>query len=292
MLNLMYITKRPEIAKIAEKAGVDWIFLDMEFIGKDSRQGGMDTVQNRHSVADVRSVKSALSRSKVLVRINPIHDALEIETSKYGLDYPSSETEIDSVIQAGSDIIMLPFFKTLDEVESFIAMVANSRNRYNKDVKTCLLLETPEAANQLEQIVEIPGIDMIHIGLNDMHLALGMKFMFQLLVDGSVEKWAKIIQSKGIQYGFGGLASLEGGAVPGKMILKEHYRLGSQQVIISRAFCNTDLVTDLDEVKRIFDKGIAEIRKQERDLLEADVRSFEENRLALVNAVNTVVENK
>ena len=46
MLNLMYITKHPEIARIAEEAGVDWIFVDMEFIGKDCRQGGLDTVQN------------------------------------------------------------------------------------------------------------------------------------------------------------------------------------------------------------------------------------------------------
>ena len=38
MLNLMYITNRPEIAQIAEAAGVDWIFVDMEFIGKDIRQ--------------------------------------------------------------------------------------------------------------------------------------------------------------------------------------------------------------------------------------------------------------
>lgn len=37
MLNLMYITKHPEIARIAEEAGVDWIFVDMEFIGKDCR---------------------------------------------------------------------------------------------------------------------------------------------------------------------------------------------------------------------------------------------------------------
>lgn len=27
MLNLMYITKHPEIARIAEEAGVDWIFV-------------------------------------------------------------------------------------------------------------------------------------------------------------------------------------------------------------------------------------------------------------------------
>ena len=49
----MYITKRPEIALIAEQAGVDWIFVDMEFIGKDSRQAGLDTVQNHHTVEDV-----------------------------------------------------------------------------------------------------------------------------------------------------------------------------------------------------------------------------------------------
>ena len=73
MLNLMYITKRPEIACIAEEAGVDWIFVDMEFIGKDIRQGGLDTVQNHHTVEDVSNVKAAVSKAKVLVRVNPIH---------------------------------------------------------------------------------------------------------------------------------------------------------------------------------------------------------------------------
>ena len=53
MLKLMYITNRPEVAQIAEQAGVDWIFVDMEFIGKDARQGGLDTVQNHHTVEDV-----------------------------------------------------------------------------------------------------------------------------------------------------------------------------------------------------------------------------------------------
>ncbi|MDE5587289.1 MAG: aldolase, partial [Bacilli bacterium] len=73
-LNLMYITNNPAIAKIAEEAGVDWIFIDMEFIGKDNRQGGLDTVQNHHTIEDIRKVKDNLSKAKVLVRINPIHD--------------------------------------------------------------------------------------------------------------------------------------------------------------------------------------------------------------------------
>ena len=63
MLKLMYITNRPEVARIAEQAGVDWIFVDMEFIGKDVRQGGLDTVQNHHTVEDVRRIKQAVTNA-------------------------------------------------------------------------------------------------------------------------------------------------------------------------------------------------------------------------------------
>ena len=42
-LKLMYITNSPRIAEIAENVGVDRIFVDMEYIGKSERQGGMDT---------------------------------------------------------------------------------------------------------------------------------------------------------------------------------------------------------------------------------------------------------
>ena len=73
MLNLMYITNDPAVAKIAEDAGVNWIFVDMEFIGKDDRQGGLDTVQNHHTIEDIRIVKAAVKKAKVLVRVNPIH---------------------------------------------------------------------------------------------------------------------------------------------------------------------------------------------------------------------------
>ena len=150
----MYITNRPEIARIAEDAGVDWIFVDMEFIGKDLRQKGLDTVQNHHTVEDVANIKKAVTKAKVLVRVNPIHDAID--------GYFSSEDEINATIEAGADIVMLPFFKTVDEVRKFI-------NYVNGKAKTCLLVETPEAALLIDEILELPGIDMIHLGLNDLH---------------------------------------------------------------------------------------------------------------------------
>lgn len=271
----MYITKRPDIAQIAEDAGVDWIFVDMEFIGKDCRQGGLDTVQNHHTVEDVANIKAALSKAKVLVRVNPIHDQM--------VDYPSSEEEIEAVIKAGADIVMLPYFKTVAEVKRFISIVGGR-------AKVCLLMETPEAASQLEQIVKMSGIDMIHIGLNDMHLALKMKFMFQLLADGSVDKWTGIIRKTGIKYGFGGLASLDGGAVPGRMILKEHYRIGSKMVIVSRAFCNTEKITDLNEVKEIFNNGIKAIREQESEMSAMSQEDFINNHKAVCEAVDKIVK--
>lgn len=273
-LKLMYITNKPAVAEIAEQAGVDWIFLDMEFIGKDARQGGLDTVQNHHTVEDVRNIRKVVAKSKLLVRVNPIHDALP--------NYPSSKDEIDAVVNAGADILMLPFFKTVREVKQFVEYVDGRAD-------TCLLLETAEAAVLLDEILEIPGIDMIHIGLNDLHLELGMKFMFELLSDGTVERLGNKIKAKGIPFGFGGIARLDSGSLPGADVLKEHVRLGSSMVIVSRSFCNTDVVTDLDGVRQIFNEGIGEIRRLETEAEEA-ANYFKKNQKEVKEAVKNIVE--
>ena len=274
MLKLMYITNKPEVAKMAEDVGIDWIFIDMEFIGKDSRQGGLDTVQNHHTVEDVRIIKKAISKSELLVRVNPIHEALP--------NYPSSKDEIDAVIEAGADILMLPFFKTVEEVRTFVNLVGGR-------AKTLPLVETVEAESLIDEILEIPGIDMIHIGLNDLHLEKGMKFMFQLLADGTVDKLADEIKAKGIPFGFGGLAQLNTGMLAGDKVLKEHYRLGSTMVIVSRSFCNTDVITDMDEVSRVFHKGIKEIRDLEAEVQNEKEEFFEKNHELVIEAVNKII---
>ena len=171
-LKLMYITNNPEVALIAEHAGVDRIFVDLEYIGKADRQGGMDTVQSDHTLQDVKRISQVLSKADLLVRVNPIHEATE--------EYCSSEEEIETAITNGADIIMLPFFKTVEEVEFFINQVAGR-------CRTMLLLETPEAVECLDDILALKGIDEIHIGINDLSLGYKRKFMFELLADGTVE---------------------------------------------------------------------------------------------------------
>lgn len=274
-LELMYITNRTDVATLAQRAGVDRIFVDMEYIGKDLRQGGLDTVQSHHTVEDVERLRPILNKSKLLVRCNPIHEASE--------SYSSSEEEIDSVVEAGADIIMLPYFKTASEVEKFIKLV-------NGRAKTCLLLETAEAAENIDSILSVDGIDEMYIGLNDLHLCYGMDFMFQLLADGTVERLAEKIKAKGISFGFGGVARVGTGTLSADCIFGEHYRLGSDRVILSRAFCDVSKEKSLDDIAEKLISGVRDVRELEKKLANWTPAQFEENRLKTIEGTNKVAE--
>ena len=273
-LKLMYITNRTEIAQIAESSGVDRIFVDMEYIGKATRQGGLDSVKNHHTIADIKAIKAAVESAEVLVRVNPIHDATD--------EYTSSQEEIDATVKAGADIIMLPFIQSVGEVKSFVEMVDGR-------AKTMLLIETPASAEALDEILEIPGIDEIYIGLNDLSLGYNKKFMFELLADGTVEKLCLTCKLKGIPYGFGGIASLGNGMLPSEYIIREHYRLGSSSAILSRSFCNLEKVKHIGIVSSTFIDGVKEIRELEKEC-EEKISYFRENEREVAKRVRSICE--
>ncbi|ASI86349.1 MULTISPECIES: aldolase/citrate lyase family protein [Bacillus cereus group] len=267
-LKLMYITNQEEVAKIAEKSGVDWIFIDLEINGKDARQGHLDTVISRHSINDVGKIKKVLKKSKLLVRVNPIYDG--------------SEDEINRVIQDGADIVMLPFFKTKEEVETFVKFIDDR-------AEVCLLCETAEAVENMDDILKVQGVNYVHIGLNDLHLSYNKKFMFELLVDGTVEALCNKFKAKEILYGFGGIAQLGQGALPAENIIAEHFRLGSNMAILSRSFCNTSKISGIDEITEIFKSGIKKIREYEDTLSKEEQKFFDENQKTVHSKVNELV---
>lgn len=154
-----------------------------------------------------------------------------------------------------------------------------------------LLLETPEAVKNIDNILKTDGIDYIHIGLNDLSLGYKMKFMFELLADGTVEKLCNKFKENKIEYGFGGIAALGKGAIPAEMVIKEHYRLGSTCAILSRSFCNTEIVTDKKEIETIFNEGMKEIRAFEEECLKHK-NFFTDNTELLKEKVQTIVNNK
>lgn len=270
MLKLMYITNDPAVAKIAVDAGVDRIFIDMEVLGKTERQGGMDTVQSHHVPEDIARVREAIGRSaEIMARVNPLN--------------PNSQVEIDASIESGADIIMLPMWRTADDLRQFVQMVGGR-------ARTMPLLETDTAVKSLPEAVKVPGLDQMHIGLNDLHLCYHQKFMFQLLTDGTVDRLCAHLRDANIPYGFGGVGRPGSGMLPAESIIGEHVRLGSQYVILSRSFCNTAKITDLNEICRIFTDGVAEIRSVERMCAAWTQEHFAENHRRVCDCVEKIVK--
>lgn len=270
-LVLMYITNNPQVALIAEKYGVDRIWIDLETLGKEERQRGMNTVKSKHTIDDIKIIKPLLTRAEMLVRINPWHDG--------------SEKEIEEVISAGADMIMLPMWKTVEEVENFLRTVAGK-------CKTTLLLETREAVECLDEVLKHGDMDEIHIGLNDLHLSYGLDFMFELLSNGIVEKIVKKIKRTGIPYGFGGIARLGCGDLPAERIIMEHYRLGSSRVILSRSFCNNDLISDLSEVENVFRNNMRLLREYEDTVSKMPDSEFVSNQAEIEKIVEKIAKMK
>lgn len=262
-MELLYITNKIEEALNAEEAGVDIIFVDLEINGKIERQGHLDTVISNHSLVDILKIRKVLKKSRILTRVNPINS--------------ESQLEINKAIENGTDIIMLPMFKTVEEVKKFIKIV-DSR------VETCLLLETSEAFCRIDEILEIEGIDRIHIGLNDLHLSLGLDFMFECLSCGIVDILVeKIKKNKKIKYGFGGIARLDEGELSSNYILKEHVRLQSSMVILSRSFKkeNNNLKVEVKKIREYYNKIDAN-----------DKKLLNENKKEIIKKVKEVLRNK
>ena len=216
MLTLKLITNDPEVAAYAVANGVARIMVDIERLGKAERQAGRSTVISSHEIADVARVRQAAAGAEILLRINPWHDG--------------SLAELRAGVAAGADLIMLPMCRREDEVAAAGAECARL------GVGLVPLVETTQAMVRLHRLVQVPGVREIYLGLNDLHLGLGLDFMFEPVASGLLDHLAAVVCDAGIPFGFGGIATLGGGAVPADLVLAEHLRLGSTRVILSRAF--------------------------------------------------------
>lgn len=266
-LDFMFITNDPRVAKAAQDCGVKRVWVDLETLGKEERQKGMNTVKSKHSLSDISLLRPVLNQSELLVRVNPIN--------------PGSQAEIDEAIQRGADMIMLPMFKSTEEVKKFLGYVDGR-------VKTTLLFETKESYEFQEEILKQGGFDEAHIGLNDMHLSYHLSFMFELLSNGLVETMCTKFRKYNIPYGFGGIAKIGEGLLPAERIIAEHYRLGSTRAILSRSFCDNQYV-DYEKWKYEFQLGVNQIRLYESLLPLLPESYFTENIEEVKKGVDKVV---
>lgn len=266
-LKLLFITNNPNIANYVIRNGADRVFIDLEILGKVKRQGHLDTVISRHSMDDISIVRPVIPLGCLLVRLNPINK--------------NTKVEVDEAIQRGADILMLPMFKGVDEVQQFCEAV-------NFRVQVCLLVETIGAMQNLAECIKVPGVDEVLIGLNDLHLEMGCKFMFEPLFSGHVEAMSEKLREANMPFGIGGLARVGEGLLPAELLLSEHARLGSTCAILSRSFHRQAKSVEEIEASMNFAAEINKLRVAYRECWESGLDTLNLRRVQIASVVAEV----
>ena len=267
-LRLIMVVQTPAIARMVAAGGVDTLFVDLEHIGKEARQGHMPSWKSRQTMADVSLIRDAVPGARLLVRVNP----------------PGEHTraEVDEVIARGADAVMLPMFRRRDELLRFVDIVAGRAE--------CLpLFETADAVALIPQIAGEGWLTAAHIGLNDLHLDLGRRFLFEPLADGVLEQPCAVLRGAGVPFGVGGIARAGEGIVPPELLLGEHVRLGSDCAILSQTFHRN--AGSADELEDGFDFAaeVARLRGIYAGFADASPQQLEQNRKLVAERVGEAV---
>ena len=269
MIDLLTITNLPDLAARCDQMPDMRLFVDLERNGKAARQKGHDTFISTHHLNDVRRIKAVLRQSKLMVRVNPFQTD----------NFAASKAEVDAVLAEGADMIMLPMFSQAEELRAFAGIVAGR-------APIVPLLETAGALRTLDDWIDTPGIAEVFVGLNDLHLSLGCRFMFEPLLMGHVDRIATAAKARGLRFGFGGIARMDEGVLPGHDVLAEHVRLSSRSVILSRTFNRAD--THAGE--KSFEQAVAALRVAELELGLRSLQCVEKDRLSTQGLIAELAE--
>lgn len=267
-MKFLMIVDDPDIARYASENGVDRLFVDLEYIGKDVRQKGMATWKSKQTLEDVTKIREAAPEGHLLVRINPLHDG--------------TKAELDEVVARGADSIMLPMFRTTDELARFFDLLGDR-------AEALPLVETNHALQAIPDMIAQLPLTGLHIGLNDLHLDLGLDFMFQPIANGLLDAPCAALRERGIDLGIGGIARAREGIVSPEYLLGEHVRLGSSAAILSRSFHRE--AKKLNEIQENMDfpAEVAKLRAIYAEFQMQDVNDLERNRQETCNRINDVV---
>lgn len=269
-MKLIYITAIEQRAYAADISNVDYVMVDLEMIGKNERQGHLDTVISNHCLEDVDRIRNIVKNSMLMVRSNPIHKGIE--------------SELNSISSLGADSIMLPMFTSVEDVATFTKIIGDRAEKI-------LLLETPSAVARLDEILKIGGVDALHVGINDLSIACNLKFMFEIVSGGLIDHISNRCHKLGIRFGFGGVGRLNSGLVRSNSILAQHRKYKSEQVILSRDFNTIFKDKSFESGTFEFIDEVAKIRMYLRELDSLDQNELDELNYEFNSSVSSVVNH-
>jgi hypothetical protein len=191
--------------------------VDLETLGKRERQSGLGTWISAHRMESLPAIRAALTHAALFARTNPMN--------RHAGD------EIDRLLELGVEVLMLPMFESRAEVARFVDLVAGR-------ARVVLLLETLGGLRELDSILALDGVDEVHVGINDMALAMGLRNRFSVVVSPEMSEVAAACRGAGVRFGFGGVGKVgdQGLPIPPDLIYAQYARLGATSALVSRAF--------------------------------------------------------
>lgn len=243
-----------ELVRQATAAGMDGVIVDWENRNKHERQQGVDTQINSHTLEDLLRVRRSTDRL-VICRINQCG--------------PSTDTEIEQVIDAGADEILLPMVRTVSEVEAVL-------NRIDGRCELGILIETIAAAAIAAELGSLP-LQRVYVGLNDLGIERGTPNIFTAVADGTLDRIRQHVMTR---FGFGGLTLPERGhPIPCRLLMGALARLNSDFSFLRRSFLRDTSPDTLDD-------DVARIRTGLSQAAARDARQVAGDRRDLCEAVS------
>ena len=215
---LTLLSRDRALIESADQAGVDRIGIDIERLGKRERQADIPHARiSDHELTDLRVVVEATRHAAAFIRLNPWH--------------AGTPAEVDMAIASGATVVMLPYFTGVDDVAAFVDAVGGRAT-------VVLLLETAAAAARLHEIVAVPGVSEIMVGLNDLHRTFGLANHFEMLASDLMVSISRTVRDAGLRFGFGGVGRPADRwlPIPAELVISQYPRLGATSAWIARSF--------------------------------------------------------
>lgn len=151
-----------------------------------------------------------------------------------------------------------------DEVARFVDLIDGR-------AKVVPLLEHRLAADCVERVTALPGLDCVHVGLTDLALSMGVANRFELLASPVLMRIAAAVRRRGLRLCVGGIgracdASLP---VPSELVYAQYASLGATGALVSRASfgrepATLELAAEVDRCR----EGMAEWHRQSASTLD------------------------
>lgn len=157
----------PNVAELMAHAGFDWLIVETEHNGLDSAEiehtlmalNGADTIPLvRVASRNPVFIQRALDMGALGVVVPMVRTAEEAESIVRATRYPPQGARSWGPLRASG--------YTFDNLDYM--------SRANDNMLVALIVETKEAAENLDAIATVPGIDALFLGKWDMSLALGL----------------------------------------------------------------------------------------------------------------------